>query len=97
MIWEELETVYEIHGTNMYDWLLVSVLFSPEQGVFFGYIDGGCSCNFPYEEGPSTGPMSRKEAIEWVHHNRFSDGYYDIRAEDFNDMASAVRKWNMED
>lgn len=53
--------------SEQWDWNLTDVYYHPESGKYYVYEDGGCSCNFPYEDfnGVSDlrGPMTFAQAV----------------------------------
>ena len=94
MNWDHLERVGGIDGGSGWSWYVFDILYDQKDGVFYGYEDAGCSCNYPYEDDwePTTGPMSRTEAIKHVNDRRTDDPEYGTGVGDYIDLAKKVRK-----
>lgn len=89
--------IKELNGGSGYDWEILAAVYHPGREAYFIYEDGGCSCNYPYEDyrgpwHPGSSPMSKQDAIKYINNIR-TDGY-DYRVEDFNNLAQAIREFD---
>lgn len=83
-----------------WNWDITAAIYSPTRGCYFIYEDCGCSCDGPYEGfwdtpwEPGSRPMDKQELIKEINAKRNDSAYTSYRAEDFNELAQAVREFN---
>lgn len=85
----------EAYGSECYDWCIVAALYHPEHDAYYLYEDGGCSCNYPYEDYFDAGrPMSKQELVKVINATRTDDAHYYLRLEDYLGLAQSVREFD---
>ena len=97
--YNEYFVIDEANGSYEYEWSITAAMYHPVQDAYFLYEDGGCSCNYPYEDWnkpfhPGSEPMSKAQIIKKINSMRSDDiGYY-LRLEDVLELAQAVREFD---
>lgn len=89
----------DINGGCGYDWSIIAAVYHPGREAYFIYEDGGCSCNYPYEDWdgpwhPNSPPLSKQEAIKCINRLRTDNVDSDYRLEDYNNLAQKVREFD---
>lgn len=96
--------IAEANYYESYEWSIVAAVYHPDLEAYFLYVDGGCSCNYPYEPAdwgstpwtPDSRPMQRKELIsELVKMRKYMSG--DQWVSDVNNVISEVNEFRPEE
>lgn len=95
---EDFIIIHAAEGSEMHEWEVLAALYNPETKAYYLYEDGGCSCNYPFEEGywDAGAPMDKGDLLGKIRNQRSDDGYY-LKLEDYLELEDHVKWFNPAD
>lgn len=95
---EDFIIIHAAEGSEMYEWEIRAALYNPETKAYYLYEDGGCSCNYPFEDGywDAGAPMNKEELLGEIRSRRTDNGTF-LKLEDYLELEDSVRLFDPAD